>query len=301
MDFNQISYFLSILRTGSFSEAAAASFISQSSISKQIQSLEKELGVKLFNREHSKVSLSEAGYEFFTFAEECERQKMDLEGRLRRYSNKNEDTLLVGSIPVMTADGIASILAKFQKEMLKKKININFDIYSEEQDVVFHALKAGKTDLAFLRPTYLSKDIYDSIPVTQDEIVFVCHRDNPLSSRQTISLAQLHHERIILISPRSSLYQTCFSELKRVGVSGNVVSTTGRHPVALEMVNNNLGVTLLPSRLLHDDSRHPNLVNIALKEPIKVYLALMKQKNRVLPYIAKQFWDFVEENYSNAY
>lgn len=298
MDFNQINYFLSILRTGSFSEAAAASFISQSSISKQIQALENELGVKLFRREHSKVSLSEAGYEFFSFAEDCEKRRMELDARLRQYSDKNQDTLSIGSIPVMVSDGIASMFAKFQKEMLQENLNVNFDIYSEEQDVVFNALKTNKIDLAFLRPTYLSKDLYESFLVTKDEIVFVCHKDNLLSTRKEISLEQLSQERIILISPRSSLYQTCFAELMRFGVSGNVVSTTGRHPVALEMVNHNLGVTLLPRRLLVEDTRYSGLVSIPLTEPIQVYLSLMKQKKRELPYIAQRFWDFVKEQYS---
>lgn len=50
MDMNQVRYFLAIVKTKSFSEAAYELFISQSSISKQIKSLENELGVVLFER-----------------------------------------------------------------------------------------------------------------------------------------------------------------------------------------------------------------------------------------------------------
>lgn len=55
MNFDQLKYFLTIVKTGSFSEAADEMFISQSSMSKQIKALEHELGIDLFKREHSKI------------------------------------------------------------------------------------------------------------------------------------------------------------------------------------------------------------------------------------------------------
>ena len=61
MNFDQLKYFLTIVKTGSFSEAADEMFISQSSMSKQIKALEHELGIDLFKREHSKIYLTSAG------------------------------------------------------------------------------------------------------------------------------------------------------------------------------------------------------------------------------------------------
>lgn len=57
----QIKYFCAIIDEGSFTEAAEKCFISQSAISQQIQSLEKELGVKLIHRENRRFSLTHAG------------------------------------------------------------------------------------------------------------------------------------------------------------------------------------------------------------------------------------------------
>ncbi|MEG0831874.1 MAG: LysR family transcriptional regulator [Acidaminococcaceae bacterium] len=293
MNFTQISYFLAILRTGTFSGAADESFISQSSMSKQIKSLENELGIELFRRERSKIFLSEAGYEFLTFAENAETNRLDLDARLKRFSPKHQDTILIGSIPVVTAYGISSILAKFQIEMLKQGHNINFDLYSEEQNSIFQALKTNKIDLAFLRPPYLSIDLYDSLLVALDEFVFICHCDNPLSQESKLSLKKLANERIILLTPRSTLYQTCMAELSRHGVMDRVVSTTGRHEVILEMVANKLGVTLLPRRLLNEVA-YPNLVKVDLAEPIKTRLVLAKQKSKELNHITMKFWEFVK-------
>ena len=57
----QITYFCTIVEIGSFTEVTEKRFISQSAISKQIQSLEKELGVKLIKRENRRFSLIQAG------------------------------------------------------------------------------------------------------------------------------------------------------------------------------------------------------------------------------------------------
>ena len=61
MDFNQLSYFIAIARYGNFTAAAKAFFVSQPCISHQIQSLEKELGVRLFIRNTRSVELTAAG------------------------------------------------------------------------------------------------------------------------------------------------------------------------------------------------------------------------------------------------
>ena len=61
----QIKYFQTVVRAGSFSEAAEQCYISQSAISQQIQALERELGVVLLKRENRRFSLTPAGEHFY--------------------------------------------------------------------------------------------------------------------------------------------------------------------------------------------------------------------------------------------
>ena len=62
---NQIRYFQAIVETGSFTEAAEQCYISQSAISQQIQSLERELGIKLINRQKRSITITPAGEYFY--------------------------------------------------------------------------------------------------------------------------------------------------------------------------------------------------------------------------------------------
>lgn len=68
MNFNQLKYFVAIVEQGSFWAAALEEYISQSSLSKQIKTLENELGVVLFNRSGNKITLTEAGQCFYEYA-----------------------------------------------------------------------------------------------------------------------------------------------------------------------------------------------------------------------------------------
>ena len=62
----RIKYFQAVVRCHSFTEAAAECFVSQSAISQQVRSLEKELGVSLLSRENRHFSLTPAGEYFYT-------------------------------------------------------------------------------------------------------------------------------------------------------------------------------------------------------------------------------------------
>lgn len=62
MDIQQIQYFLEVVQSGNFSAAAENLYTTQSSVSKNIKSLEKELDVQLFDRSKRQIQLTESGY-----------------------------------------------------------------------------------------------------------------------------------------------------------------------------------------------------------------------------------------------
>ena len=68
MEIKQIQYFLAVAEAGSFSTAAEELYISQSSLSKQIIALEKELDIQLFDRSKRKISLTDGGRSFYKHA-----------------------------------------------------------------------------------------------------------------------------------------------------------------------------------------------------------------------------------------
>ena len=91
MNFAQLGYFLAVARSKNFSRAAEDSYVSQSSLSKQIKALEEELGVELFVRSASGATLTSAGERFLVFAGKAHRDCENILESLAHYSAEAHD------------------------------------------------------------------------------------------------------------------------------------------------------------------------------------------------------------------
>ena len=176
MNLNQLKYFLAIVKTGSFSNAADDMYISQSSMSKQIKALETELGVDLFKREHSKVYLTEIGAEFAKYAEMTIKQHNDMLLYLDEFATKKSNTIRFGSIPVVSSYGISAQIAQFTTNY-KPDVNVVIDMHETNQQEVMKELFDGAIDIALIRTDYLDEvDVFDCIPYKKDIFVLVCNK-----------------------------------------------------------------------------------------------------------------------------
>ena len=112
MESKQVEYFLIVADTGSFSAAAQALYISQSSLSKQILALEKELDFQLFDRSKRKIALTPAGETFLKHARSLHSAYQTMLGEVAQY--KNTPALMIVAIPVIAQYGITTCIAEFK-------------------------------------------------------------------------------------------------------------------------------------------------------------------------------------------
>jgi len=146
MEIRQIQYFLSIVETGSFSAAADEHYISQSSLSKKIIALEKELGVPIFDRSKRKVSLTNAGEAFLVHARKIDLAYKAMVVDLNGYKS-DTDSFSIAAIPVITQYGITSYIAQFQDLYP----DIHFNLEELHGLNIFPALEERRFDLAITR------------------------------------------------------------------------------------------------------------------------------------------------------
>ena len=98
MNLLQLKYVLAVEKYRNFSVAADSCYLSQSSLSQQITNLEKELGVRLFNRTTRTILITEAGKEFITQAKAILHSVDILEQTMHSYSGLLRGTINVGAI-----------------------------------------------------------------------------------------------------------------------------------------------------------------------------------------------------------
>lgn len=289
MDIKQIRYFLSIVETGSFSATADDLYISQSSLSKQIIALEKDLDVQLFDRTKRQIALTDAGKVFhkhaMNFNKIHESMLVDL-GQFRK-----TPSLSIAAIPVIAQYGITSYVAQFKNAYP----DIHLSLEEREASTVLPALSQHTYDLAFVRDYGIDADQYATFEVVQDQLMVAVSRSHRLAGRKSLSLGELSDENFIMFNRGTLVYDIAVNACRAAGFEPRVFYSSLRGASIIGLVSSNSGVALMMEKVL-DYYRNPGVVAIPLKEPIESRIVLTYLRNRELSKYARLFLRFVEKN-----
>ena len=124
MEIRYLKDFLVVAETQNFLEAAAILFCSQATLTKHIQRLELELGLKLFDRTTRKVSITKHGEMLLPYAQEITDLNERLTELVREAKNESQQTLTIGSIPALAQYNITELLVSFKKMNPQATINV---------------------------------------------------------------------------------------------------------------------------------------------------------------------------------
>lgn len=300
MNIDQLIYFVTIVEKKSFSLAAFELYVSQSTISKQIKSLENELDLLLFERRNSRVFLTPEGKIFFRFAKNILAEHSDMKETLEPYQLSNKGTIRIGSIPILSTYGLTNIISDFTSKFRNSHTKLYFDILEENQRHIVNKLMEGKINLAFVRTDQLLQiNSYDSLPFVMDELVVICHKNFPLAKKQVVTINELEDHQLVLIAKGSALYETISEAFKNNNLKLNVKCVTTRHKILLQMLMHKKSASILPKKLLNK-KEYPELVTIPFTKPIKSTVALIKLKSVHLNKIENLFWNYFKKNHSNS-
>lgn len=194
----QLSCFLAVAEYLNFSQAAQQLHVTHPAVSQQIQSLEKELEVKLFQRTTRSVRLTEEGKVFYNDAKQIVEISDRAKRRLDRSANRAIEELSIGyyNIPCMflTTD-ILKILKSKRPQLHPRLRTIPFQH-------IYRMLEEGDLDaiVGFKEPANMKiKARYKEI--TKVPLMCCCPDRHPLENQAEISLEQLKGERLVLFAP----------------------------------------------------------------------------------------------------
>ncbi len=287
MDIRQIQYFLSIVDTGSFSAAADEHYISQSSLSKVIIALEKELEVTLFDRSKRKVFLTEAGEAFLAHARKLNAAYKALVMELDGYKS-TLDSFSIAAIPILTQYGITTSLAQFRE----LHPNIHFSLEEIDGLNILPALDEHRFDLAFTRHNNLNPDQHAILEICKDKLLVVVSRKNRHAGRSSISLKELSTDNFIVFDRVTDLYKLVMDECGQAGFEPTIFYSSHRKVSVFGLVGTNIGLALMPVKI-YEYHQHPDVVAIPLDEHIECNVVLAYLKNRKLPQAADTFIKFM--------
>ena len=274
MNLEQLASFVEVANTGHFTKAAATLHLAQPSLSRQISTLEKELGSELFHRAHGHISLTAAGEILLPSARrmladaEAVRRVMDELAGLR------QGRIRLGATPTLCVSLLAEAISVFHHE----HPGIELELVEKGSRELIDALGAGELDLALITRTV---DAGAQMPRLQmqevlgEDLVVIAAAENGPKARTSSNGGTLLPRDQVTLTEVASLPQVLFhhgydlreatsAAFDAAGLAPNIVVEGAEMDAVLRFVERGLGIAVVPAMVLVD---RPRLTSAQLVEP----------------------------------
>ena len=288
-----LSYFLAIAREQNITKAAQALYVTQSTLSKQMMDLEKQLDKKLFIRGKRKVTLTEEGVFFRSRAQEILELLENTESALRADAEDLAGDITIGCAETTAMDGIARIISDFHEQ----HPGVQFRFYSGNADAVLYRIEKGLADMGLLLGP-IRQEKYDYLNLHKKDIYgLLMPSDCELAARESVNLDQLSNLPLILSDQLFEGHQ----DLDWFGFSDpflHVVATYNLIYNATFLVERGLGYALCLANLVNTKER--NLTFRPISPELSVDLYIVTKKYRTFSPAAKAFYDRIRTHIGAA-
>lgn len=293
METRVLNYFLKISQLNNMTKAAEELHIAQPTLSRQIKSLEDNLGVKLFNRNNKKMTLTTAGIIFQKRAQ----QIVELANKAEQdVSDQSElsGMISIGCIESSVSNFLGTMISKFHKLYPKVK----FSLYDADGDDIREKIDRGTVDLGFvMTPIEVAK--YHSLDLSIiDHWCLALPKDHPLSKQAKILMDDL--KRLPLIIPSRHIVQNEILSWFNARTSDlNIVASQNLVGSSLSLINDKVAYPICISGV-SAYKLSPDLVVIPIDTQTVVNHVMIWRKNYALSHSTLAFIEFIENELNNS-
>ena len=295
MEIRVLKYFLAVAREGSITKAANHLHLTQPTLSRQLQDLERELGQKLLIRGQHNVTLTPEGHTLRQRAEEIIDMVNKTEQEFRSIKDVIAGTVCIGSGESHTIRLITDIIKDVQTEYPE----IKFDLVSGNAQDITEKLDKGLLDFAVLiEPIDISKYDYLTLP-EKDRWGVVMKKDSPLAKKKSITYKDLKNLPLIFSKQveRQNPSDSDFMKWFKGGFEDfNIVGTYNLIYNAGLMAESGIGYVVGLDKLLNT-MNNSNLIFRPLYPTLESGLNIVWKKGQIFSKSAKIFLEKLKEKF----
>ncbi len=196
MELRQLRYLVAVADERNYTRAAEKLFLSQSALSQQIQSLEKEVGSQLLDRSRQGVRLTSTGDILYRHAQRALSELDSALVAMREIEGLQRGRLRVGVVQTINAYLMPAVVSQFALTFP----NIQISVEERTADQIEDGLRQGQLEVGI---SFLPGEPgeFDFEPLFEEELVLLVPHQHPLSSRRDITVAELDGLRVALLAP----------------------------------------------------------------------------------------------------
>lgn len=240
----QLEYIVAVDTYRSFVAAAEKCFVTQPTLSMQIQKLEESLGVKIFDRSRQPVVPTEVGMKIIDQARVVLMESKKINEILQEKKGELEGELRVGVIPTVAPYLLPDVITAF----LKKYPKVKLQIWEYTTERIVQELKQGILDCGILSTPLTDNNIVEK-PIFYETFVAYVSEKSDLFQKKILSTDDIADEKLWLLNEghcmRGQVLNIC-NYKHNYGLEGTFEYNTGSVETLKRMVDINSGVTILP-------------------------------------------------------
>jgi LysR family hydrogen peroxide-inducible transcriptional activator len=247
MTLTELRYIVAVAREHHFGRAAKACFVSQPTLSIAIKKLEEELGVQLFERQASEVTVTPVGELIIAQAQRTLEAAEGIKQAAQQGKDQLSGPLRIGAIYTVGPYLFPDLIPRLHKSAPDMPLVIEENYTS----VLAEKLKSGELDVIIIALPFSDKGLVTR-PLYEEPFVVLLPSAHPLTRYKTIKPALLEDETVLLLGSghcfRDQVLEACPACIPKPGLDADLSSTIagGSLETIRHMVVSGMGITVLP-------------------------------------------------------
>lgn len=287
MDTHRLAVFRDLAQTLNYTQTAERMYLSQATVSKYIMSLEKEFGIKLFNRSHRKVELTEQGAAILPAVKSLMSANGELLTQVEQLRHAQEATLVVRTIPSLSHYREFAILMAFAKA----NPSIDVQLEEAEAETLISSVDERRCDAVFMRIFNVANCRYDHLLGEEDRFVAVVPRGNPLSLHPSLTVRELAGSPLLLLDESTNLYDPVLRMFSSAGITPHLTYTGKRLDLILGMVARGMGISIAMRGAL-PSAAPTDVAYVPIDPGSSCHMAFVREPNIRHSAASDAFWDY---------
>lgn len=301
MDFKELQYVLCIAKNNSISKAARELYISQPSLSKYLQNLERNLDIKLFERMGNNFILTYAGERYIKCAREILRMKKDLDDEFFDIVNHKKGRLNIACSIVRSPYLIPETVPKFKEKY--PNVDINF-LEETESNKLDKLLINGEADIAIFNYSR-NNSMLDCELIKDEEITLAVSRNHPLANEGKqieeckfpwIDIKRFKEDNFVINYAEQKSGEMAENVFDKLNIKPKVILKTRSVECAIRLASYGFGVSFASeTHLKYIDLEKPPIYFSIGDPKITTNLFAVYRKNSYLPQYVQDYINIVKE------
>lgn len=293
MNIENIEAFVYVNHYGSFNKAAEALFLSQPSVTARIQTLERELECKLFDRQSKQTILTEDGRKFLPYAEQMLQVLQKGKQKLQQRKKAPQQIRIGCTISVSNY-----IIPEILKQLRARYPEVNYKIVTATTDQLLHKLLNREVDISFVRK--VMHPAIRTLAFYEDPISLYVYEGHPFTKTGKASIQDIQRETLVFFECGSLDWMRIHRSFESLEQPPDIAFQVDNVVTAKKLVLQEAGIAFLPDVCVSREVKDQKLFRIHIPEVAGVSMQISIIATKEDCAVSSDFADALTEGFRES-